>query len=116
MLPAITILTRKIVAVVMMAALLLLVSGNYWAYGIQKAKQATVAGSAGEEESSDAPSPPNPTEEKTSNTLQNISEYLHEHTHLIHHPVATVSTGYGHEHDQLPVQHPEQHTPPPKQA
>jgi len=94
---------------------MLLVTGNYWIYGFQKEKQATMA-SAGDEESGDAPSAPNPTEEKTSGGLQTISEYLHEHAHIIDHPVAIVSAGYGHEFDQLPVHHPEQHTPPPKRA
>ncbi|MBS1567564.1 MAG: hypothetical protein JST39_24480 [Bacteroidetes bacterium] len=112
-----TITTKNIVAIVMMAALFLLVSGNFWVYGIQKAKQAAIANAAtGDEESSDAPSPPNPTEEKTSNGLQTISEYLHEHINLIHHPELIVTKGYGHEFDQLPIHHPEQHTPPPKQA
>lgn len=114
--PVVTIAAKKSVAVIMMAALLLLVSGNYWIYGIQKAKQAALAVATGDEESDDAPSAPNPTEEKTSGGLLNISEYLHEHTQIIHHPVAIIATGYGHEFDQLPVQHPEQHTPPPKRG
>lgn len=117
MLPRTTILVKNIVSICMMAALLLLVSGNYWVYGIQKAKMAVLgATSTGDEESGDAPDAPNPTEEKTSGGLQTISEYLHEHAHFIHHPIVTVSKGYGHEFDQLPVQHPEQHTPPPKQG
>ena len=117
MLPRITIFVKNIVAIGMMAALLLLVSGNYWVYGIHKAKMAVMgADGTGDEECDDAPSAPNPTEEKTSSGLQTISEYLHEHIHFIHHPVAVVSTGYGHEFDQLPVQHPEQHTPPPKRG
>lgn len=117
MLPRTTILVKNIVSICMMAALLLLVSGNYWVYGIQKAKMAVMGNAgAGDEESGDAPDAPNPTEEKTSGGLQTISEYLHEHVHFIHHPVAIISTGYGHEFDQLPVQHPEQHTPPPKRG
>ena len=117
MLPRTTILAKNTVAIIMMAALMLLVTGNYWISGAQKAKHAAMAANnAGDEESGDAPDAPNPTEEKTSGGMQNISEYLHEHLHLIHHPVVLVSTGYGHEFDQLPVHHPEQHTPPPKQA
>ena len=99
----------------MMAALLLLVTGNYWIHGFHKEKQASAA-AAGDEEPGDAPSAPNPTEEKTCNGLQNIAEYLHEHAPIIDHPVAIVSAGYGHEFHQLPVHHPELHTPPPKRA
>lgn len=118
MLPRTTIVAKNTVAVVMMAALMLLVTGNFWISGAQKAKQAAMAAASttGDEESGNAPDAPNPTEEKTSGGMQTISEYLHDHLHLIHHPVVLISAGYGHEFDQLPVHHPEQHTPPPKQA
>ncbi|HSC37548.1 MAG TPA: hypothetical protein VLD19_06755 [Chitinophagaceae bacterium] len=118
MLPRPTIFIKNVTAIIMMAAIFLLVSGNYWAYGFKKEKQSSMTAAAGnnEEESGSAPSVPNPTEEKTSGGLQNISEYLHDHSDIIRHPVAIVSAGYDHRFDQLPVHHPELLTPPPKRG
>jgi hypothetical protein len=118
MLPRLHILIKGITAVVMIGALLLLVSGNYWAYGFQKDRKAAMkaAANAGEEETGAASSVPNPTEEKTPNGLQNISEYLHDHSCAIHHPVAVINTGYHSGFEQLPVHHPDLVTPPPKRG
>src|SRR5205823_3507856 len=95
MLPRLHILIKGVTAVVMTGALLLLVSGNYWAYGFKKEQKAAMmaAANAGEEEGAASPVP-NPTEEKTPNGLQNVSEYLHDHSCTIHHPVAVINTGY----------------------
>jgi len=110
------ILIKCITAIVMIAALLLLVSGNYWAYGFKKQQQQSTASTTGDEEQDNAPPVPNPTEEKTSTGLQTISEYLHNHSYTIEHPVALIYTGYHTGFERLPVYHPELLTPPPKQS
>ncbi len=113
-----SILIKSITAVVMIAALLLLVSGNYWAYGFKKQKQqsSTSPAAGDDEETGNAPAVPNPTEEKTAAGLLNIAEYLHNHCYTIEHPVATVHTGYPDGFERLPVHHPELLTPPPKRC
>ena len=98
----------------MIAALFFLTTANFWVYGLQKQKQtvASVNNSAEDEESGS--SVPNPVEEKNSNTLQNLSEYLHDAHPMIMHPVSIVLFGNRHDIINLPIHHPELLTPPPK--
>jgi len=99
----------------MIAALLFLTTANFWVYGFQKQKAAaSVTSSTGEEDSSTRV--PNPVEEKNANSLQNLSEYLHDAAHLITHPVSIVLFGNRHDIINLPIHHPELLTPPPKQV
>ena len=115
MLPKLSIVVKAFSAIVMIAALCFLTTANFWVYGIQKQKQAVTANANSTEEEQDGgPSVPNPVEEKNANTLQNLSEYLHEGHHLINHPVSTVSFGNRHDFIKLPIHHPELLTPPPK--
>ncbi|MEP7278990.1 MAG: hypothetical protein ABI813_10130 [Bacteroidota bacterium] len=100
----------------MIAALLFLTTANYWVYGCKKEKQ-TISSLAGapEEEQDGGARVPNPVEEKNANGLQNLSEYLHEHHTLAVYPVSIRSFGNRHDIVNLPTQHPEFITPPPKQ-
>jgi len=115
-LPVMFLFLQKASAIVMMAALLLLVSGNYWAYGFKKDKSLPAANASGpeEDEPGHVPAPPNPTEEKASGGFLNASEYLHDHFYTMHHPVAILCPGHEHGMEPLPVYHPELLTPPPK--
>lgn len=116
MLPKLSIVVKAFSAVVMIAALCFLTTANYWVYGFQKQKHAvTVPVSSTDEEDGSVPSVPNPVEEKNANTLQNLSEYLHDTDHNISYPVSVVSFGNCHDFIKLPIHHPELLTPPPKQ-
>jgi hypothetical protein len=97
----------------MMAALLFLATANYWVYGFKQQVSVT-AGQPDESSDSDAPTVPNPTEEKTCNSLQNLSEYLHEDQQHFFVPFSTLSFGNRHDIINLPIHHPELLTPPPK--
>jgi len=102
-------------ASLMIIALLFLTTANFWAYGCKAEKQTVSSLSNTQEEEQDAgPSVPNPVEEKNSNTLQNLSEYLHDHQHAVLHPVCMSSFGNRHDIINLPIHHPELLTPPPK--
>ncbi len=115
MLPKLSILARGSSAMVMIAALLFLTTANFWVYGIKKEKkQITAAAATSGEEEDTAPAVPNPEEEKNANTLQNLSEYLHDHFQPILHPVAIVSFGNMHDTIHFPIHHPDLLTPPPK--
>lgn len=99
----------------MIIALFFLTTANFWAYGGKTEKQAAAALSGTQDEEQDAgPSVPNPVEEKNSNSLQNLSEYLHDHQHAVLHPVCISSFGNRHDIINLPIHHPELLTPPPK--
>ncbi len=100
----------------MIAALLFLTTANFWVYGFQKQKQDVSAIASSSEEEDSGTSVPNPVEEKNSNTLQNLSEYLHDGHHIITHPVSIILFGNRHDIINLPIHHPELLTPPPKQA
>ncbi|MFT3932086.1 MAG: hypothetical protein QM726_00605 [Chitinophagaceae bacterium] len=115
MLPKLPILLRGFSAIVMMAALFFLTTANFWVYGFQKQKQAVSSVSNPAEEEEHGSSVPNPVEEKNSNTLQNLSEYLHDAHDMITHPVSIVLVGNRHDIINLPIHHPELLTPPPKQ-
>ena len=116
MLSKLSIVVKAFSAIVMIAALGFLTTANYWVYGFQKQKQAvTVAVGSTDEEDGGAPSVPNPVEEKNANTLQNLSEYLHDAEHIITYPFSVVSFGNRHDFIKLPIHHPELLTPPPKQ-
>ncbi|MEP6749026.1 MAG: hypothetical protein ABJB86_14940 [Bacteroidota bacterium] len=116
MLPKLSILTKAASAVVMIAALLFLTTANFWAYGFKKEKQTISSTSNTSDEEQDSGSPvPNPVEEKNANTLQNLSEYLHDpHQGHITYFVVTGSFGNRHDVTNLPIHHPELITPPPK--
>ena len=116
MLPGLSIIARAVSAITMIVALFFLTTANFWVYGIQKQKQVTAAAASTTGEEDSAPSVPNPVEEKNANTLQNISEYLHDADHVILHPVSIVSFGNRHDIINLPIHHPELLTPPPKQV
>jgi hypothetical protein len=118
MLPKLSIVVKAGSAIIMIAALCFLTTANFWVYGLQKQKHASVAMSAPVEEEQDGggTAVPNPVEEKNSNTLQNLSEYLHDGHHVMSHPVTTVSFGNMHNFIKLPIHHPELLTPPPKHA
>jgi hypothetical protein len=115
-LPKLHILARSVSAIIMIAALLFLTSSNYWACGGLKKQNQLVAFSNNpiEEESDTGSLVPNPVEEKSSNGLQNLSEYLHEHKHYLEHPVSLHSFGNRHDIIHYPIHHPELITPPPK--
>ena len=100
---------------VMIAALLFLTTANFWVYAGKKEKQtvSSAASTSDEEQGSGSPAP-NPVEEKNANTLQNLSEYLHDHHCSLSHPVCTSSFGNRHDIINLPIHHPELLTPPPK--
>jgi len=101
--------------VLMIIALLFLTTANFWAYGCKSEKRAVSSLSNTSDEEQDADTTvPNPVEEKNSNTLQNLSEYLHDHQHTVFHPVCVASFGNRHDIINLPVQHPDLLTPPPK--
>jgi hypothetical protein len=116
MLSKLSILTKAASAVVMIAALLFLTTANFWAYGFKKEKQAisSTTNTPGEEQDSGT-TVPNPVEEKNSNALQNLSEYLHDHHHC-HITYFVITGSFGNKHDvtNLPVHHPELLTPPPR--
>ena len=114
MLPKISILARAASALVMIAALCFLTTANFWVYGFQQHKQASATEANAPDEEDSAPSVPNPVEEKNSNTLQNLSEYLHDAAPCITHPVSIVLFGNRHDIINLPIHHPELLTPPPK--
>ena len=116
MLSKLSILVKAASAIIMIAALCFLTTANFWAYGIKKEKQtaATPVPNPAEEESGSKTSVPNPVEEKSSNTLQNLSEYLHNHQHNLEHPVALHFFGNRHDIINYPVHHCELITPPPK--
>ena len=118
MLPKLSILVKAGSAIIMIAALCFLTTANFWVYGLQKQKHASAAMSAPAEEEQDGggAAVPNPVEEKNANSLQNLSEYLHDGHHVMSHPVATVTFGNLHNFIKLPIHHPELLTPPPKQA
>jgi len=115
MLPKLSILVRAGSAVAMIAALLFLTTANFWVYGFKKDKQqvASTTGAADEEQDSGS-SVPNPVEEKNANTLQSLSEYLHDHHSPVIHFFSTSSFGNRHDIINLPIHHPELLTPPPK--
>jgi len=100
---------------VMIAALLFLTTANFWVYAGKKEKQtvSSAAGTSDEEQGSGSSDPnpgssaPNPVEEKNANTLQNLSEYLHDHHCSLTHPVCTSSFGNRHDIINLPIHHPE---------
>ena len=115
MLPKLSILVRGISAILMIAALFFLTTANFWVYGMQKEKQAVASVNTPSEEEQDGGSPvPNPVEEKSSNTLQNLSEYLHGNHHSLEHPVAIHFFGNRHDIINYPVHHCDLVTPPPK--
>ncbi len=102
-------------AIIMIVALLLLTTANYWKYSFNKQEQMAVnTNQNGQDENQDTKSSPNPLEEKHSNTLQNLSEYLHIHQHTYAHPEAAVSFGNRHDIIHYPIHHLELITPPPK--
>jgi len=112
-----TILFRGAAALVMIAALGFLTTANFWAYGMKKEKQACASSPAPIEEESGSKTPvPNPVEEKSNNSLQNLSEYLHNGHHVLEHPQAVHSFGNRHDIINYPVQHRELVVPPPKMA
>jgi hypothetical protein len=115
MVPKLRILTRGASAIVMMAALLFLTTANAWAYGLQKEKKSAVSIPV-EEEPGSQNAAPNPVEEKTSNGLQNLSDYLHEHHCSIAHPLSLPVFGNRHDIINYPIHHPELITPPPKKT
>ncbi len=99
----------------MIAALLFLTTANFWVYAGNTERKAFSAISDNEEEEQEAgPSAPNPVEEKSSNTLQNLSEYLHDHQHTVLHPLCISSFGNRHDIINFPIHHLELVTPPPK--
>ncbi len=99
----------------MIAALLFLTTANYWAYGFEKTKSSVASNNNPLEEEQEAGrAVPNPVEEKSSNGLQNLSEFLHEHQHSLVHPVRLHSFGNRHDIIHYPIQHLELITPPPK--
>jgi hypothetical protein len=98
----------------MIAALCFLTTANFWVYGIQKQKQAVSAAASSSDEEGGGTQVPNPVEEKNANTLQNLSEYLHDTQHIITHPASIVLFGNRHDIINLPIHHPELLTPPPK--
>lgn len=99
----------------MILALLFLTTANFWVYGATNEKKAISSlSNSPEEEQDTAPSVPNPVEEKNSNSLQNLSEYLHDHQHPVLHPVGISTFGNRHDIINLPIHHPELLTPPPK--
>jgi hypothetical protein len=102
-------------AMLMIVALLFLTTANFWAYRCKTEKQAisSLANSSDEEQDAGA-SVPNPVEEKNSNTLQNLSEYLHDHQHTVFQPVCVSCFGNRHDIINLPIHHPELLTPPPR--
>jgi len=115
MLSKLHILVKAISAVIMMAALMFLTTANFWSYGLKKQKQPVAFNTNPAEEESDAGnSVPNPVEEKNANTLQNLSEYLHENQHHFEHPVSLSPFGNRHDIINYPIHHPELITPPPK--
>jgi hypothetical protein len=117
MLPKLSILVKASSAIMMMVALCFLTTANFWVYGLQKQKQPVAAMAVPSEEEQDGGAAvPNPVEEKNANTLQNLSEYLHDGHHTITHPVSAVSFGNRHDFIKLPIHHPELLTPPPKQS
>jgi hypothetical protein len=101
-------------AITMIAALLFLTTSNYWAYGLKKQTPAVAFNNNPAEEQDAGNSVPNPVEEKGSNGLQNLSEYLHENQHPPEHPVGLHSFGNRHDIIHYPIHHPELITPPPK--
>jgi len=106
---------RVVSAVLMILALLFLTTANFWAYGCKVEKSTAASfGNTSDEEQDAGPSVPNPVEEKNSNTLQNLSEYLHDHQHTVLHPMCVASFGNRHDIINLPVQHSDLLTPPPK--
>ena len=115
MLPKLSILSKVVAAIIMIAALCFLTTANYWVYGMQKQQVVAAADSAADEEQDGNPSVPNPVEEKNANTLQNLSEYLHDGHHTLTHPEAIIAFGNRHDFIKLPIHHPELLTPPPKQ-
>jgi len=100
----------------MIAALCFLTTANFWVYGFQKQQHASAIEASSPDEEDSSPSVPNPVEEKNSNTLQNLSEYLHDGAPVITHPVSIVLFGNRHDIINLPIHHPELLTPPPKPA
>jgi len=115
MISRLPILFKAASAVCMILALLFLTTANFWVYGTQAEKKVITSLSNSPEEEQDAvPSVPNPVEEKNSNSLQNLSEYLHDHQHTVLHPVGVSSFGNCHDIINLPIHHPELLTPPPK--
>jgi hypothetical protein len=106
---------RSASAGLMIIALLFLTTANFWAYGSKAEKQtvSSLSNSPDEEQGAGA-AVPNPVEEKNSNGLQNLSEYLHDHQHAVLHPVCVSSFGNRHDIINLPIHHPELLTPPPK--
>ncbi len=117
MLPKLSILAKAASAVVMITALFFLTTANFWAYGLKKEKHIISSTTrSSDEEPGSASSVPNPVEEKNANTLQNLSEYLHDHYVSIAHPVCISSFGNRHDIINLPIHHPELLTPPPKQV
>lgn len=100
----------------MLIALSFLTTANYWKYSFNK-QQRTTANSelpAQEEDQDTKPCPNNPLEEKTSDALQNLSEYLHINQHAFAHPEPAVSFGNRHDIIHYPIHHLELITPPPK--
>lgn len=115
MLPKLSILVKAVSALVMIAALCFLTTANFWAYSVKKEKQATSSvPNPAEEDSGSDTSVPNPVEEKNSNSLQNLSEYLHHGHHVLQHPVAVHYYGNKHDVFNYPVHHGDLIIPPPK--
>jgi len=106
---------RSAAAVLMIGALVFLTTANFWAYGWKQSKQQVSASNNQEEEPNSNTNVPNPVEEKNSNSLQNLSEYLHDHEQDLKHQTFIAGT-FGNRHDiiKLPIHHPELLTPPPK--
>ncbi len=115
MLPKPHILVKGASAIIMIAALLFLTTANFWTYGLKKEKKIAVSiPNPTEEEPCSKNAPPNPVEEKSSNGLQNLSEYLHDYHHPVIYPVNIRSFGNRHDIINYPIQHLDLITPPPK--
>ena len=105
---------KAVSALLMIMALLFLTTANFWAYGFKSGKQTASSLSNANDEEQDGAAVPNPVEEKNGNSLQNLSEYLHDHQHTVLHPVCISLFGNRHDIINLPIHHPELLTPPPK--
>ena len=111
--PMLSFVTRAASAMLMIGALLFLTTANFWVYGAKKEKQHVATTSQPDEEDA-SNGAPNPVEEKNANSLQNLSEYLHQHQHTLLHPVSAMAFGNRHDIINFPIHHLELLTPPPK--
>jgi len=108
------ILITRVSILLMIIALIFLNTANFWTYGFKNRLPALISASSSDEDGDTKANTPNPVEEKTTNGLQNISEYLHQHHLPFAHPESIHSFGNPHDIIRYPIQHLELITPPPK--